>query len=72
MTSSCSTEDLDCLLGKISSPKLLSSLGAGCPGKWLNPHTWRFLKNVQMLCSGKWFSGGLCGAGLTAGPDDIT
>jgi len=30
-------------LGKISSPKELSSIGTGCPGNWLSHHPWRYL-----------------------------
>ncbi|KAK4831339.1 hypothetical protein QYF61_017470 [Mycteria americana] len=36
---------LDWILGKISSPKGLSSIGTGCPGKWLSHHPWRYLKD---------------------------
>ncbi|KAK4819169.1 hypothetical protein QYF61_025984 [Mycteria americana] len=32
------------ILGKISSLKGLSSIGTGCPGKWLSHHPWRYLK----------------------------
>ncbi|KAK4822862.1 hypothetical protein QYF61_020713 [Mycteria americana] len=31
---------------KNSSPKGLSSIGTGCPGKWLSHHPWRYLKDV--------------------------
>lgn len=71
MTSSCSRGGLDCLPGKISSSKLLSSLGAGCPGERLNLHTRSFLKGTQMLCLGAWLSSGLCGAGLMVGLDNL-
>ncbi|KAK4824104.1 hypothetical protein QYF61_010624, partial [Mycteria americana] len=30
---------------KISSPKGLSGIGTGCPGKWLSHHPWRYLKD---------------------------
>jgi len=30
--------DLDWILGSISSPKGLSSIGTDCPGKWLRHH----------------------------------
>ena len=46
MASSCSRGGLDWMLGKISSPKGLLSIGTGCPGKWLSHHPWRYLKNV--------------------------
>jgi len=29
-----------------SSPKGLSSIGMGCPEKWLSHHPWRYLKDV--------------------------
>jgi len=32
------------LAGNISSLKGLSSIGTGCPGKWLSHHPWRYLK----------------------------
>ncbi|KAK4825506.1 LOW QUALITY PROTEIN: hypothetical protein QYF61_000019 [Mycteria americana] len=35
------------ILGKISSPKGLSSIGTGCPGKWLSHHAWRYLKDSE-------------------------
>ncbi|GAB0195600.1 hypothetical protein GRJ2_002025300 [Grus japonensis] len=38
MASSCAREHLDWLLGKISSPEELSSIGTGCPGKWWSHH----------------------------------
>ncbi|KAM9588566.1 uncharacterized protein ACIBXB_007424 [Morphnus guianensis] len=31
---------------KNSSPKALSSIGPGCPGKWWSHHPWRYLKDV--------------------------
>ncbi|GAB0181302.1 mitochondrial enolase superfamily member 1 [Grus japonensis] len=31
---------------KISSLKVLSSIGTGCPGKWLSHHPWKYLKDV--------------------------
>ncbi|KAK4817119.1 hypothetical protein QYF61_027982, partial [Mycteria americana] len=31
---------LDWVLGQISSPKGLSGIGTGCPGKWLSDHPW--------------------------------
>ncbi|GAB0208583.1 hypothetical protein GRJ2_003324000 [Grus japonensis] len=34
------------ILGKISSPKGLSIIGTGCPGKWLSHHPWRYLKDM--------------------------
>jgi len=37
--------ELDWTLGKISEPKGLSRIGKGCPGKWLNYHPWRYLKD---------------------------
>ena len=30
------------LLGKVSSPKGLSSIGTGCPGKWWSHLPWRY------------------------------
>ncbi|KAK4828719.1 LOW QUALITY PROTEIN: hypothetical protein QYF61_000557 [Mycteria americana] len=35
----------DWILGKISSPKSLSSIGRGCPGKWWSHHLWTYLKD---------------------------
>jgi len=37
---------LDWVLGQISSPKGLSGIGTGCPGKWWSHHFWRCSKNV--------------------------
>ncbi|KAK4825890.1 hypothetical protein QYF61_003246 [Mycteria americana] len=37
---------LDWILGKMSSLKGLSSIGTGCPGKWLSHHPWRYLKDM--------------------------
>jgi len=34
MTSSCARGGLNCVLWNFSSPKELSSIGTGCPGKW--------------------------------------
>jgi len=44
--SSCSRGGLDYILGKISSPKGLSSIGTGSLGKWLGHHPWRYLKDM--------------------------
>ncbi|GAB0203292.1 hypothetical protein GRJ2_002794800 [Grus japonensis] len=38
MASSCARGGLGWILGKISSPKGLSSIGPDCPGKWLYRH----------------------------------
>jgi len=46
MASSCVRGDLDWILGKISSPKGLSSVGTGCPGKWWSHHPWGYLKDI--------------------------
>lgn len=35
------------------------------PGKWIRHHNWRYLKDVQILCSGTWFRGGLGSARFT-------
>ena len=43
---SCARGGLDQILGKISSLKVLSSTGTGCPGRWLSRCTWRYLKGV--------------------------
>ena len=37
---------LDWILAKISSLKGSSGIGTGCPGKWLSPHLWRYLKDM--------------------------
>ncbi|KAK4815871.1 hypothetical protein QYF61_009922 [Mycteria americana] len=39
--------------------KELSSIGTGCPGKWLSHHPWKYLKDVWMRCLWTWCSGGL-------------
>ncbi|KAK4828860.1 hypothetical protein QYF61_000988 [Mycteria americana] len=49
MASSCARGGLDWILGNISSPKGLSSIGRGCPGKWLSHHPWRYLKDMADL-----------------------
>ncbi|KAK4825476.1 hypothetical protein QYF61_027631 [Mycteria americana] len=46
MASSCARGGLDWILGKPSSLKGLSSIGTGCPGKWLSHHPWRYLKDL--------------------------
>ena len=33
-------------LEKTPSPKGLSNIGTGCPGRWLSRHPWRYLKDV--------------------------
>jgi len=45
MASSCARGGLDCILGNTSSLKGLSSIEAGCEGKWLSHHPWRYLKD---------------------------
>lgn len=45
MALSCARGALDCMLGKVSSPKGFLSIVTGCPGKWQNPHPWRYLKD---------------------------
>ncbi|KAK4829242.1 hypothetical protein QYF61_002507 [Mycteria americana] len=40
MASGCAKGGLNWLSGKISSLKGLSSIGTGCPGKWLSHHPW--------------------------------
>ncbi|PKU42463.1 hypothetical protein llap_7221 [Limosa lapponica baueri] len=42
----------------LSSPKGVSSIGTGCPGKWLSHHPWSYLKDMYTCCLGTWFSGG--------------
>ena len=72
MASSCATGGLDWISGKISSLKGLSSIGTGCPAKWLSHHPWRYyLKDVQTWHLGTWFSGGLGSLRLTVGLDDL-
>lgn len=39
-------QDLDWKLGKISSPNRLSSVGMGCPRKWLDQHPLRYLDDL--------------------------
>ena len=70
--SSCAKGGLDWISRKNSSPKELSSTGAGCPGKWLSHHPWRYLKDMQVWRLGTWFSGGLGlgSARLTVGLSD--
>lgn len=51
---------------KISSQKVWSSIGTGCPRRWYGP--WRCTKNVQMLYLGIWFIG-QGGDGLKVGLD---
>ncbi|KAK4815771.1 hypothetical protein QYF61_007189 [Mycteria americana] len=48
MASSCARGGLDWILGNFSSLKGLSSIGTGCPGKWLSRHPWRYLKDIRM------------------------
>ncbi|KAK4808483.1 hypothetical protein QYF61_005800, partial [Mycteria americana] len=48
MASSCVRGGLDWILGKISSPKVLSIIGTGCPGKWLSDQPWKYLKDIWM------------------------
>ncbi|KAK4818411.1 hypothetical protein QYF61_012332 [Mycteria americana] len=54
-----------------SSLKGLSSIGTGCPGKWLSRHPWRYLKDVWMRCLGTWYSGGLGSVRFTVGLNDL-
>ncbi|KAK4817643.1 hypothetical protein QYF61_023233 [Mycteria americana] len=61
----------DWILGNFTSLKGLSSIGRGCPGKWLSPHPWRYLKDVGMRCLGTWCSGGLGSVRFTGGFDDL-
>ncbi|KAK4816806.1 hypothetical protein QYF61_023493 [Mycteria americana] len=42
MASSCARGGLDWILGNFTSLKGLSSIGPGCPGKWLSRHPWRY------------------------------
>jgi len=42
-----------------STPKGLSSIGIGCPGKGLSHHPWRSLEDVQTWHFRTWFSGWL-------------
>ncbi|KAK4830328.1 hypothetical protein QYF61_010092 [Mycteria americana] len=58
-------------LGNFSSLKGLSSIGTGCPGKWLSRHPWKYLKDVWMRCLGTWYSGGLGSVRFTVGLDDL-
>ncbi|KAK4829691.1 hypothetical protein QYF61_006066, partial [Mycteria americana] len=56
---------------KFFSLKGLSSIGTGCPGKWLSRHPWRYLKDVWMRCLGTWYSGSLGSVRFTVGLDDL-
>lgn len=44
MVSGCARWGLDWTLGRISSLRGWPSTGLGCPGKWWNPHPWRYLR----------------------------
>lgn len=46
------------ILGNISAPKLLSSIGTGCSGKWLNHHSRGYWKDVSMWHLATQFNGG--------------
>lgn len=37
---------LDLILGRISSWQGWSSIGTGSPGKWWDPHPWRYLGDM--------------------------
>jgi len=58
-TSGCARGGLDWKLGRLSSLKGLSSIGTGCPGKWLSHHAWRYLRRVDVALRGACCSGGL-------------
>ncbi|KAK4829326.1 hypothetical protein QYF61_003202 [Mycteria americana] len=62
---------LDWMLGNFSSPRGLSSIGTGCPGKWLSRHSWRYLKDVWMRCLETWGSGGFGSVRFMVGLDDL-
>ena len=70
MASSCIRGGLDWILGKISLLKEWSGIGIGFPGRWLNHHPWRCLKNMQVWHFGTWFST-RGGDGLTVGLADL-
>jgi len=69
MALSCARGGLDWMLVIISSPNGLSSIGAGCPGKWWSHYLWRYFKDLSMWWLGTWFNGGLGSVRLTAGLD---
>lgn len=50
------------MIGKISSQKVLSSIGTGHPGNQVSHQPWRYLKGVWI-----WFSGKPSSAGLRDG-----
>ena len=55
---SCAREGLDGISRNIFSLKGLSSIGTGCPGRGLSHHPWSYLIDLEIQCSGTWFSGG--------------
>jgi len=71
MGSSCARGGLDWLVGKLASPKELSSIATVCPGMWLSDHPWIYLKDLEMWCLGTWFSGGLGSVRLMVGLSDL-
>lgn len=59
----CTRGGLDCISGKISSQKGLSSINTSCPGKWTSWRCWK-----PRGC-GAWAHGAECAAaGWTSGP----
>lgn len=51
--------DRDWILGNVSSLEQLSSIGTGCPTKYLSHWAQSYLKYVQVSCLGTQFSGAL-------------
>lgn len=45
--------------------------GTGYPGKWLNHHPHRYLKDMLMWLLGTWFRGGFGSVGLMVGLDAL-
>lgn len=59
------------MLGNIYSPKWLSHIETGCPGKWRSLRSWRYLKYMWMWYSGTWFNSRLDSDRLTVGLSDL-
>ena len=68
---SCARGGLGWILGGTSLLKGLLGIGMGCPGKWLSYHSWRSLRDVQMLNLVIWFSGGLVSVRSGVGLGDL-
>lgn len=55
MSSSCSRECLDWILGNTYALTGLPSTGLNCPGKWLSHHLWKYLKHVLLRDKVLWW-----------------